>query len=562
MATTRTPVQLARRSLIWLGLIFVSLLGINWAAVTYAGGSWTPKLALDLEGGTQIILAARLESGETIKAEDMKQAVEIIRQRVDSSGVSESEIVIQGERNIVISLPGTPDQETMNRLEASAKLEFREIWLMDNAETVTQPTAEPTPPATTEPPADAESMVIDKFEDLTQFAVDSFGAFTCATADLKEISATPANEVMIACSADGGYKFLLSPVRVDGKFLSDAFAGTVTTSTGANLGQWAVTMQFKGEGITQLADMTRFLFSQSGVRNMFAIMLDGEAISYPSTNGVIPDGKPQITGSFTQLEAQTLANQLRFGALPLSFDLQSTDTISPTLGKESLTGGMIAGLIGLLLVLIYSLFQYRTLGLVTFASLIVAGILTYLLLTILSWRQGYRLSLAGVTGVIVAIGITADSFIVYFERIKDELRDGRMLVTAVENGWKRALRTIFASDAVNFLAAAVLFVLAVGGVQGFAFTLGLTTIIDILVVSLFTHPLLQFLAKTKFFGGGHLASGLDPQALGAVYRGRAQFREPVIAAQKNIRSTKEAVKRQTIAERKALAQADEKQGNK
>ena len=170
--------------------------------------------------------------------------------------------------------------------------------------------------------------------------------------------------------------------------------------------------------------------------------------------------------------------------------------------------------------------------------------------------------MAGVTGVIVAIGITADSFIVYFERIKDELRDGKMLVTAVENGWKRALRTIFASDAVNFLAAAVLFILAVGGVQGFAFTLGLTTIIDLLVVSLFTHPILQLLATTKFFGGGHPMSGLDPKALGAVYRGRAKFREPVITSAKNTRSSKEAAKRQTIAERKALAQADDQQGSK
>ena len=278
-------------------------------------------------------------------------------------------------------------------------------------------------------------------------------------------------------------------------------------------------------------------------------MLDGKVITAPTTQAAITDGKPEISGNFNQESAKTLADQLKFGALPISFTVQSTDKISATLGTAQLAAGLIAGAIGLLLVVIYSLFQYRLLGFVTVASLVVAAVLTYLVLTIWSWREGYRLSLAGVAGLIVAIGFTADSFIVYFERIRDELRDGRGLVGAVEAGWGRAIRTILAAKSVNLLSAIILFILAVGNVQGFAFTLGVTTVIDVLIVVLFTHPVLQLLATTKFFGSGHPLSGLDPTALGAIYRGRAQFRPSVEARKAG--ASREAERRQTIAERKA-----------
>ncbi len=185
------------------------------------------------------------------------------------------------------------------------------------------------------------------------------------------------------------------------------------------------------------------------------------------------------------------------------------------------------------------------------------GVLTYITLCILAWRMGFRLSLAGVAGLIVTIGFTADSFIVYFERIRDELRDGKSITGAVEDGWGRAKRTIYISKSINILAAVVLYILADATVKGFAFTLGLTTVIDILIFILFTHPVMQLLARTRFFGGGHPLSGLDPEALGAVYRGRAQFRQPVVAgaekgaaARRTGRSRGEAERRQTIAERK------------
>jgi preprotein translocase subunit SecD len=322
-------------------------------------------------------------------------------------------------------------------------------------------------------------------------------------------------------------------------------------------GQWAVNIQFNGAGTDAFAAVTQRLFGydQGTPQNQFAIVLDGAVISAPTTNAIISDGRPQISGSFTQDTAQALADQLKYGALPVSFEVQSQETITATLGSDQLRSGLIAGLVGAILVIGYSLFQYRTLGLVTVASLIVAAIVTYLMVNILSWSQGFRLSLAGVAGLIISIGTIADSFIVYFERIRDELRDGRGLESSVEAGWKRAFRTILASDAINVIAAVVLFIVAVGNVQGFAFTLGLTTLVDVIVVILFTHPMMQLLARTRFFGGGHRLSGLDPKALGAVYRGRAQFRAPVVAGAKKSRSAGEAQRRQTIAERRAAEQA-------
>ena len=304
--------------------------------------------------------------------------------------------------------------------------------------------------------------------------------------------------------------------------------------------------------IGEFAAVTERLITETGVKNQFAIVLDGRVISAPTTRAAITDGKPQITGSFTQATSKTLADQLKFGALPIGFKVQSNDSISATLGASQLQSGLLAGLIGLVLVVLYSLLQYRTLGLITVASLVVAATITYLVVVLLSWRQGYRLSLAGVAGLIVAIGITADSFIVYFERIRDELRDGRALESAVEAGWKRAIRTIIASDTVNFLAAVILFILAVGNVKGFALTLGLTTLIDLVVVALFTHPMLQLIARRSFFSDGHRLSGLDPKALGAIYRGRATFRDPaIVSGSKKSTLSREAQTRQTIAERKA-----------
>jgi len=553
-----TPVKKAWRSLAWLAVLIAALIGINGAGVAWADWSWTPKLALDLEGGTQIILEPQLESGQTVTGEQLDQAVSIIRQRVDASGVSEAEITTQGNQNVVVSIPGTPDKATLERIQSSAKLEFRPVLTTEAAATTAVgDTATPTPTDAATPAPSLESTPSVSPTDasdtswITPALSDQYANFDCSELDSDGANVAPADQPLVTCDADGTYKYILGPTEVAGSTISDATSGLVLNSQGVSTGAWGVNIVFNSEGTKQFADVTTRLYGY-GVgdpRNQFAIVLDGRVISAPSTNAAITDGKPQISGSFTQADAKTLADQLKFGALPIGFEVQSSEVISSTLGSAQLQSGLIAGLIGLILVFAYSFFQYRLLGLVTVASLVVAAVVTYFVIVILSWREGYRLSLAGVAGLIVAIGFTADSFIVYFERIRDELRDGRALVSAVEAGWKRALRTIFAAKAVNLLSAVVLFILAVGNVKGFALTLGVTTIIDVIIVVLFTHPILQLLATTKYFSSGHRLSGLDPNALGAVYRGRAQFRTPTVNAKSG--ATKEAARRQTIAERKA-----------
>ena len=334
---------------------------------------------------------------------------------------------------------------------------------------------------------------------------------------------------MATCGEDGVTKYVLGPVEIDGSEIQDATSGYQPGPNGQPTSIVEVALSFKDAGKAKFAEVTRRLVGQQSQPplDQFAVVLDKRVITAPQARAVITDGRASITGSFTLDSAKRLAQQLKFGALPMSFALQTNDTITPQLGEEQLRLGILAGVIGLLLVVVYSLFQYRALGMVTVLSLVVATGLTYLTLVVLGTTHGFRLTMAGVTGTIVAIGVTADSFIVYFERIRDEVREGRPLVAAVETGWKRARRTIIIADAVNMLAAVVLYVLASSNVRGFAFTLGLTTLIDLAVVVLFTHPMVQLLARTEFFGHGHKWSGLDPERLGAKeaprYRGRGQF---------------------------------------
>jgi preprotein translocase subunit SecD len=252
-----------------------------------------------------------------------------------------------------------------------------------------------------------------------------------------------------------------------------------------------------------------------------AIVLDNVVVSAPGINEPITGGQAEISGGspgFSQSTASDLANVLKYGALPLAFDQSEVSTISPTLGADQLRAGLIAGALGLALVILYSLAYYRGLGLVSVLSLVVAAAITYAAVVLLGKQIGFTLTLAGVAGVIVSIGITADSFIVYFERLRDEVRDGRSVRVAAETGWARARRTIIAADFVSILAAAVLYILSVGGVRGFAFTLGLTTLVDVLVVFLFTKPFVSVLVATKFFGSGRPITGLDPTRLGARQR--------------------------------------------
>lgn len=565
---TSAATRAARNALIWLTLIVVALTTLNWVSVTWQQGSWAPKLALDLEGGTQVVLEAKLAEGQAApSADQMAQAVSIIRQRVDAAGVSEAEITTQGGRNVVVSVPGEMTDETRRRIESSAKLEFRPVLLSTEAANVQALSPEdlgvdPDNPEPEPEPTDAS----DKSQ-ITSERLIEFAGFDCAAELNKSAQIADPNKPLVTCNTDGTEKYLLGPVEIEGSSIRDASSGMGTNSQGVATGQWVVNLEFDATGTKQFREVTSRLngyltqpdpeTGQVDVnRGRFAVTMDNRVITAPTSEAVITDGKSQISGSFTEASAKELADQLKFGALPFSFETKSSQTISATLGSWQLQAGLIAGAIGLTLVVVYSLVQYRALGFVTVASLALLAVLTYLVVTLLSSQEGYRLSLAGVAGLIVAIGITADSFIVYFERIKDELREGRTLAAAVEHGWSRAIRTILASDAVNFLVAGVLFVVAVGNVRGFAITLGITTLIDLLVVSLFTHPLMQLLASTRFFGGGHPMSGLDPRALGAVYRGRGEFapreRKDVKALSKrNKAASGEAQRRQTLAERRA-----------
>ncbi len=533
--------------------------------------SYAPKLALDLEGGTQVILTPRLQEGAaataTIDQDAMNEAINIIRQRIDASGVAEAEISTLGQDNIVVAIPGKADDQTLDLIRTSANMRLRPVLevggpaplgepasaqsgeLTEEEEAYAGMTAEEYAQAVSDVDGDgvlSKSPTTDPTDASDPVWVTEQVLYDFLTLDCTSDSALLQDEVddpelpLAACSAEGDAKYILGPVEIEGIHVAGASSGMIYSQTGQSTGQVGVNIEFDKEGAEIFRDVSTRLYALQGedeTRNRFAFVLDGNVITAPSMNAVIPDGNAQISGNFTANSAATLANQLSFGSLPLNFEVQSEQEISATLGTHHLQTGIFAGLIGLLLVVLWMIWQYRGLSIVSAGSLLVAAIITYLAITLLSWTIGYRLSLPGVTGLIIAIGITADSFIVYFERIRDEVRDGVPLSSAVEGGWRRARRTILISDAVNLVAATVLYVLAVGGVQGFAFTLGLTTIVDLIVIFMFTHPIMGLLMRTRFFGEGHKWSGLDPEHLGAksgaVYAGRGTVRHVPEAAAKS-----------------------------
>jgi preprotein translocase subunit SecD len=316
-------------------------------------------------------------------------------------------------------------------------------------------------------------------------------------------------------------KFALDKAKVLGSWVTQATAGLSTTSN-----QWQVNLTLNGAGASAFSTLTSHLFdtyytnAQAGDSDDFyldqvAIALDGNVVSSPEIQGAIPGGNAQITGSFTQQQATQLQNELKYGSLPLSFKVLYETSVSAQVGKSQLDGGLIAAAIGLLLVVVYAFLYYRGLGFVSVLSLTIAALIAYMAVVLLSRYQNFNLELSGIAGLIVAVGITADSFVVFFERLRDEVREGKQLRPAVEAGWKRARRTILVSDTVSFLAAVLLYYFSIGEVKGFAYTLGLTTIIDVVVVFLFTKPMVTLLAGTRFYGNGHPLSGLDPNRLGA-----------------------------------------------
>ena len=612
-----------RRLLTLLLAIVVGYSALAFGTATHRT-TMTPGLALDLEGGTQIILTPTTSDGSEITDENVNEAIGVIRQRVDASGVSEAQISRQGGQNIVVSLPGTPSPETLELVRTSAVLYFRPVIRVIQGsaaalaqvrnqiaqqaasasagapatapEQATAPAAEPTadqagsegegaegaaeqatdqagaegaqegasaaptpaPTAlTTVTPEEVATSMADVNGDgaigsdplpatsqddssdswiTEQLLYDAYMTDCKAPGNLTGQAQDPSAAV-ISCAKDGsGATYILGPADIAGTDIANANAGLETTDQGTTTNNWVVSLEFDKEGTAAFAEVSKRLLAyrdkaaaagsnQNGVQStdsqkaQFAIVLDGLTIMAsgfnPSVVSPITDGRVQITGGFTQAQAKTLANQLSFGSLPLTFTVQSEQQISATLGTEQLRNGLIAGLVGFLLIIVYLLWQYRGLAVVAVASLIAAAASTYLVIALLSWSMGYRLSLAGVAGLIISIGITMDSFIIYFERVRDEVRHGRTLVAAVDEGWTHARRTIIVSDAVNLVAAVVLYFLAVGGVQGFAFTLGVTTVVDLAIIILFTHPMMVQILRIRFFGEGHRLSGLDPEHLGA-----------------------------------------------
>ena len=614
--------------------MFILVLVIGFGALVVGNmrhkASLTPGLALDLEGGTQLILTPTTSDGSAISDNDVEQAIEVIRQRVDASGVSEAQISRQGGQNIVVSLPGKPSQATLELVRTSAVMYFRPVLriLPGSAQQAAKniasqnPSGGPTPAQAaqsspsasseaTQPAADSEGAeegsgqgeqpaatpaptaqptaqstaqprtpeeIAKQLADVNQDGVISsdplpaqdktnssdswitekllYDGYMTDCSDPKNLTGQTQDPkvAVISCSKEAGSQhqgaYILGPAEITGTELKSANSGLETDSRGQATQQWVVSLAFNADGTKKFAELSKRLLAyrdqasaagaqgaqnpqaqSSGDKAQFAIVLDGLTIMASGFNETvhspITDGRVQITGGFTQNQANTLANQLSFGSLPLSFTVQSEQQISATLGTEQLRNGLIAGLIGFALIILYLAWQYRGLAVVAVASLVVAAAGTYLVIAALSATMGYRLSLAGVAGLIISIGITVDSFIIYFERVRDEVRQGRTLRTAIDEGWKHARRTILVSDAVNLLAAIVLYFLAVGGVQGFAFTLGVTTCVDLAIIILFTHPMMEWIVRFRFFGEGHRLSGLDPEHLGATSSTYGKGREAV-----------------------------------
>ena len=544
-------------------VVFFLGLAIAYGLVAL-GGTWKPELGLDLQGGTRITLTAK----GSPSSENLDEARGIIDQRVNGTGVTEPEVTTQGGNLIVVEIPGKSRSDLVDTVKRQAQLRFRTVACTEGpggvtgacASAATAPTAptQPSAPSSSKPSRKSSNgsknrapfLMSDKKSDKKskpssspsastsespsastspspapsdsgdpaqsalafidspdQASVDAFNAYSCPSD--KVVDDNP-DQPLVTCGTgdDAGTKYLLSPAAIEGTDLDSASAGVAQGQV-----QWQVNLTLGGDGKQVFSDLSR---AMAGSEKQFAVVLDGRVISAPTFNGVIPNGSAQITGSFDEASANSLATSLKYGALPLAFEKDGTsvETVGPSLAGDQLSAGITAGIIGLLLVMIYCLLYYRGLGLVVVASLIVAGAVTYAMVLLLSKGAGFTLSLPGIAGLIVAVGITADSFIVYFERIRDEMREGRSMRVAVEAGWKRARNTCLAADTVSLLAAVVLYIFAAGVVKGFAFALGLSTLIDLAIFFWFTHPMVSWLARFKFFNRGHKLSGLDAENLG------------------------------------------------
>ncbi|MBF6096934.1 protein translocase subunit SecD [Nocardia cyriacigeorgica] len=533
--------------------VYAALLAVIYALVFFTGDkSPTPKLGIDLQGGTRVTLTARTPDGSKPSQDSLKQAQGIIENRVNGLGVSGSEVVIDGD-NLVITVPGDDSQQARS-LATTAKLYIRPVLQAAPAPGSapapqpgqgTQPPATGTPapngtapapngtapaPATGQAPA-AQNRVFPAqapTEPAPSPAPTPEPASPADDADLtpqersqQEIAAAKADrqsedparqqaamaamdcskpdplagnddptKPLVTCSTDGTEVYLLGPSRIDGQEIKDA-----TSGLNQQQARHEVTLEFKSSGSDAWADLTG-----EYVYKRVAFVLDSQVVSAPVVQqGPQQGGSTQISGNFTASSAKELANTLKYGSLPLSFQTSEAETVSATLGLSSLRAGLIAGAIGMVVVLLYCLLYYRMLGFLAGLSLVAAGVAVYGLIVLLGRWIGFTLDLAGIAGLIIGIGMTADSFVVFFERIKDEMREGRSFRSAVPRGWARAQRTNLSGKTVSLIAAVVLYILAAGQVKGFAFTLGLTTVLDVIVLYLVTAPLMMLASRSPFW---------------------------------------------------------------
>ncbi|MGW1681501.1 protein translocase subunit SecD [Saccharopolyspora sp. NPDC002376] len=489
--------------------IFALIVVALYSLVFFTGdGKPYPKLGIDLQGGTRVTLTARTLDGQPPSNEALAQAREIIETRVNGMGVSGSEVTQDGS-NLVITVPGEGSEQA-KQLGQTAELNFRKV--------TTSVPVQALPPAGTAPQAAHQQQGDQPSDQKRQIEeakrtrqstdpnvqIQALQALDCAVDDPLRGNDDP-KLPLVTCDREGAFKYVLEPSFLPGREVATAQAVPPNPQQGEP--GWTVSLDFKREGAKIWAD-----FTSANVGQQAAFVLDSEVVSAPQIQAALLGGNAQITGNFNQQSATELADILKYGSLPLAFDQSEAETVSATLGVASMEAGLIAGGIGLLLVAVYCLLYYRLLGILTILSLVLSGGVVYGALVLLGRWVGFTLDLAGIAGFIIAIGITADSFIVFFERLKDEIREGRTFRSAVPRAWTRARRTILSADAVSFLAAAVLYVLAVGQVKGFAFTLGMSTVLDLVVVFLVTHPLVVLASKSKFL------SKPSVSGLGAVQR--------------------------------------------
>ncbi len=498
---------------LWISLILT--MAIAWGSVAaMLGVGWEPKLGLDLQGGFSVVLAAP----EGTDREVLDQAVETMRRRIESLGaVQEPEISVQGDRRILVQLPGIEDRErALAAVGTTGQLTFRPVYDLQVISPAFLDGTLPLPEAltattTTMAPEDgAATETTTTTTTTTQPPVipDDIDPET-------GLSLVDDPEKLVYLNDDTGLFYALGPAFLTGIDLTGAEAGFAGVQIGAG-GGWTVDPAFTSEGGAKFEEATGILstYTYGDVRRQMAIVLDGTVISAPSIAQDVAPGEILDAGSViitlgtdgdSQAEAEDLATVLRYGALPTTFERESEGSVSASLGSDSLRAGMDSGIAGLILVAIALIAYYRVLGLIAVLGFTVFGSLLIGIIVLLGQFQGTTLTLAGVTGIIVSIGITADSYIVFFERIKEEHRRGRALRPAVDYGFKRAFHTIVTADTVTLVGSALLWLLAIGPVKGFALTLGLATIIDVIVAYYFTRPFATLLVRSRFGEGGALS---------------------------------------------------------